>query len=445
MLLTGAYAIPAAHVELIGVGTNKPPSGPYRGFGRPEAAYIIERMVDLVARDLGLDPAEVRRRNFIPTDRFPYRTPLGFTYDSGNYAAALDRALALIEYDRWRQEQRRARERGRLLGVGIAVYVERAGSGLWESAAVSVEPNGHVIVRTGSTSHGQGHETTFAQIAAETLGVDPHGVLVQRGDTALVPRGVGTFGSRSTTIGGSALLVALDKIKAKATTIAAHLLEAAETDIEWNGTRLHVRGLPARGVTWEQVAAAAYDPTRLSRDIELGLHATGYFTLPGPVFPFGAYAAVVEVEGETGALRVLRLVAVDDAGRIINPLLAEGQVIGSTVQGLGQALIEEVRYDESGQLLTATFADYGLLRAAQIPQITSELLETPSPFNPLGAKGIGESGSIATPAAVANAVADALAPLGIAHLDPPFTGEKLWRIVQAAGEPLRSPGATAGS
>ncbi|MGQ0571725.1 MAG: xanthine dehydrogenase family protein molybdopterin-binding subunit [Armatimonadota bacterium] len=430
MLLTGAYAIPSAAVEMMGVATNKVPTGPYRGAGRPEAALIVERMIDLVARELDLDPVEVRRRNLIPSDGFPYQTPLGFTYDSGNYLRAMDKALALAEYDRWRAKQQQARAEGRLLGIGLAVYVERAGSGLWESAAVSVEPSGRVIVRTGSTTHGQGHETTFAQITADLLGLDPHSVVLVRGDSALVPRGVGTFGSRSTTIGGSALVVALDKIRAKATTIAARLLEAAEGDIEWNGDRLHVRGLPARAIVLQNVAAAAYDPARLPRDLEPGLSAFGYFSLPGPVFPSGVYIAVVEVERDTGQVHILKFVAVDDAGRIINPLLAEGQVLGSTVQGLGQALVEEVLYDADGQLQTGSFADYGLLRAAQVPPVVSEFVETLSPLNPLGAKGIGESGSIATPAAVANAVVDALAPLGIRHLDVPFTPAKLWRIIQ---------------
>ncbi|MBI3998463.1 MAG: molybdopterin-dependent oxidoreductase, partial [Armatimonadetes bacterium] len=432
MLLTGAYAIPAAEVELTGVATNKVPTGPYRGAGRPEAAYIVERMIDLVAAEVSLDPLEIRRRNFIPPDRFPYRTPLGFTYDSGNYTEALDRAAALFDYERWREEQRSARTEGRLIGIGTALYVERAGGGLWESAAVIVNPSGRVVVRTGSNSHGQGHQTSFAQIAADLLGLTPEAVVVEQGDSAVVPRGVGTFGSRSTTIGGSALVVALEKIRAKATSIAARLLEAAPEDIAWDGDRLHVRGSPERAVTFAQVAAAAYDPARL-RGIELGLDASGYFALPGPVFPFGAYMAAVEVDRETGQLHVLRFVAVDDAGRIVNPMLAEGQVFGSTIQGLGEALIEEVRYDETGQLATGTFMDYGLPRATDVPPLQSEFMETPSPFNPLGAKGIGESGTIATPATIANAVADALAPLGVRHVDVPFVPAKLWRIMARAG------------
>lgn len=431
MLLTGTYAIPTAAVELIGVATNKVPTGPYRGAGRPEATYIVERMMDIVSYELGLDPVEVRRRNFISPDRFPYRTPLGFVYDSGNYEGALDRALELAEYERWRKEQARAREQGRLLGIGVATYVERAGAQLWESASVRVEPSGRVIVRTGSSPHGQGHETIFSQIAAEALQIDPDAVIVEHGDSAVVPRGVGTFGSRSTTVGGSAVWIALEKIKAKVVKIAAHLLEASEEDIAWENGRLFVRGSPDRALTLAQVSAAAYQPGRLPLGMEMGLEAPGYFSLPGPVFPFGAYVAVVEVERETGEVRVLKLVAVDDAGRIVNPLLAEGQVIGATAQGLGQALVEEAVYDESGQLVTGSFADYGVLHAAQVPEVITAFLETPSPFNPLGAKGIGEAGSIAAPAAVANAVMDALKPLGVRHIDFPFTPEKIWREISA--------------
>lgn len=432
MLLTGAYTIPAASVKLVGVCTNKVPGGQYRGAGRPEAAYLVERMMDLVAGEMGLDPVEVRRRNLIPSESFPYRTPLGFVYDSGNYGRALDRACEIVEYDAWRDRQRLARAEGRLLGIGLALYVERAGSQFWESGACSVRPDGRVVVRTGSCSHGQGHETTFAQIAADALQVDPSAIVVEYGDTAVVPRGVGTFGSRSTAIGGSAVLVAVQKVKAKAGRIAAHLLEASEVDIEWTRGQLHVRGAPDRAVSWKQVAAAAYQPMRLPPDIEVGLDAATTFRLVGPVFPFGVYAAVVEIDRTTGHVHVLRLVAVDDAGTVVNPLLAEGQVIGAVAQGLGQVLAEQVIYDTEGQLLTATFSDYPMLRAHQVVDVTTEFLETPSPFNPLGAKGIGEAGTIGTPPAVANAVADALAPLGVRHVEMPLAPEKMWRLVRGA-------------
>lgn len=430
MLLVGAYAIPHASVEVLGVATNKVPTGPYRGAGRPEAAYLIERMVDLAARETGIDPVELRRRNTIPPDRFPYTTPLGFTYDSGNYAAALDRVCEVIDYGGARAEQEQARAAGRLRGVGIALYVERAGSQLWESAAVAVAPSGRVVVRPGSNPHGQGHETAFAQIAADALGIELDAVTVEHGDSAVVPRGVGTFGSRSITIGGSALLVALEKIRAQAAAIAAHLLEAAPADIEWGEGTLHVRGAPHRRVAFADVAAAAYQPGRLPRGMEMGLQASGVFALPGPVFPFGAYGAVVEIDADAGQVRLLRVAAVDDAGRIVNPLLAEGQVIGAIVQGLGQAFAEAFIYGDDGQALTASFLDYALLRAADAPAVHSEFQQTPSPINPLGAKGIGEAGTIGIPAAVANAVMDALAPLGIRQLDFPFTAARLWQVIQ---------------
>jgi len=435
MLLTGAYAIPAASVDTLGVATNKVPTGPYRGAGRPEAAYVVERMVDLAAAALRVDPLVIRRRNLIAPDRFPYRTPLGFVYDSGNYARAIDRAARLLEYDRWRDEQARGRKDGRLLGVGAALYVERAGSAVWESAAVSVTPAGRVVVRIGSTPNGQGHATIFSQIAAEMLQVDPESVTVEQGDSAVVPRGVGTFASRSTTIGGSALVGALEQVRAKAAAIAAHLLEAAPRDIEWAAGRLHVRGAPDRSVALAEVASAAYQPGRLPAGMEMGLDAQHVFRLPGPVFPFGVYAAVVEIDAQTGEVAIHRLVAVDDAGRIVNPLLAEGQVIGAAAQGLGQALCEEVVYGDDGQLLTATLLEYALVRAPHVPEVASELLDTASPLNPLGAKGIGEAGTIATPAAVANAVCDALAPLGIRHLDFPLTPRRIWQAILDARRP----------
>lgn len=366
MLITGAYAIPAAEVTITGARTNKVPTGPYRGAGRPEAAYLIERMADEAARELDLDPVEVRRRNLVRT--FPHDTPFGVTYDSGDYERCLDRAVELAEFDRFREGKRE----GHRIGFGIGMLIERSG-GLWESATVRREPDGRVVVRTGSSPHGQGHETTFAQIVADELGVDPAAVEIRWGDTQAGPAGVGTFGSRSTAMGGSAVLTAVRKLR------------------ELGGDE----------------AEATFES--------------------GITMSSGAYAAVVEIDPETGALTILRLAAVDDAGRIVNPLLAHGQVVGATAQGLGQVLVEEVRHDESGQLLTASFADYPLLTAWEMPELHSEFVETPSPLNPLGAKGVGEGGSIATPPAVANAVVDAL---GGAQVDPPFTGEKLWRMLQ---------------
>ncbi|HET7263165.1 MAG TPA: xanthine dehydrogenase family protein molybdopterin-binding subunit [bacterium] len=432
ILIINTYTTPAADVELIGVATTKPPTGPYRGAGRPEAVYMMERLVDLAAHATGLDPAEIRRRNFIAADRFPYRTPLGWVYDSGRFELCLERGLEAIGYGRWRKEQERARAEGRLLGIGIAAYVERAGTGLWEAAAITVSPDGRVVARMGSTPHGQGHETTFAQIAADALGVPPDRITVEHGDSAVVPRGVGTFGSRSITCGGSALWVAAQKIQEKAARIAAHLLEAAPTDLVRDGDRYAVRGAAARGVSFAEVAAAAYQPGRLPRDMELGLDASATFALPSPVFPSGAYVAVVEVEAETGAARILSLVAVDDGGRIVNPFLAEAQVVGAVAQGVGEVFLEEAVYDEAGQPLTTTFGEYAMPRAANTPSVHGVFVETPSPWNPLGAKGVGEAGSIAAPPAVANAVMDALAPLGITHLDLPLRPERLWRAIRDA-------------
>ncbi len=431
MLMTGAYAIPHAHVVLLGVATNKVPTGPYRGAGRPEAAYLVERMAELVARELHEDPVAFRMRHLVQPDAFPYRNPLGFVYDSGDYPRALERLRELVAYDRWREEQKRARANGRLVGVGVAFYVERAASQLWESAGVVVEPTGRVVVRTGSVPHGQGHETSFAQIAADLLQVHPDDVLVQYGDTNLLGRSIGTFGSRSTTLGGSAIVVAAEKIREKAKRIAAHLLEASPDDLEWQDGRIWVRGVPDRVVSWREVAAAAYQPHRLPPDLEMGLEAVGYFAIPRPVFPYGAYGAVVEVDPETGEVKVLKLVAVDDAGRIVNPLLAEGQISGSVVQALGQAFTEAFEYDDQGQPLASSLAEYGVPRALHAPPLVSEFLETPSPLNPLGAKGLGEAGTIGAPPAIANAVLDALEPFGVRHLDFPFTGERVWRALQS--------------
>jgi aerobic carbon-monoxide dehydrogenase large subunit len=394
MLITGAYRIPAAAVELVGMATTKVPTGPYRGAGRPEAAFLIERMVDLAARELGLEPLEVRRLNFVPPDAFPYETPMGWTYDSGNFGRCLDAALELAQLERWVEERERARAEGRVVGIGVGMYIERAG-GLWESADVRIEPQGRVVVRTGSSPHGQGHETTFAQIAADELGVDPEAVEIRWGDSGEVPPGIGTFASRSVAMGGSALVVA-----------ARELRERAQ----------------AAGLSLPELVGA-----------EGGVEASARFS-SGLVFASGAYVAVVEIERATGRLQVLSLAAVDDSGTIVNPLLAEGQVLGATVQGLGQCLVEEAVHDDEGQLRTASFADYSLLTAAELPPVESRLVSTPSPLNPLGAKGIGEGGAIATPAALANAVADALAPFGVRHVDPPFTPAKLWRLLS---EPAR--------
>jgi carbon-monoxide dehydrogenase large subunit len=384
MLLTGCYAIPAAAVELVGVCTTKVPTGPYRGAGRPEAALVIERLADLAARELGIDPVELRRRNAISAESFPYATPLGFTYDSGDYEGALDAALALAGYDELCEKQERARTEGRLAGVGLALYVERVGPG-WETAAVRVEIDGRIVVRTGSSPHGQGHETTFAQIAADALRVDPRAVEVRWGDSFEIPEGMGTFASRSVTVGGSALLLACREAR-----------------------------------------------SRIDGGEHLPLEASARFELPGPVFSFGCYVASVEIDRTTGEVTLHKVIAVDDCGRVVNPLLAEGQVVGAAVQAVGECLFEQVGYDTDGQPLAINLYEYHLPTALSAPPVVGELRETPSPWNPLGAKGVGEGGSIGTPAAVANAVADALAPLGIHHVDMPFTASRVWEAMEAA-------------
>lgn len=383
-LLTGCYDIASATVDVVGVCTNKVPTGPYRGAGRPEAALVIERLVELAAHELGIDPIELRRRNVIPRDAFPYENALGFTYDSGDYEGALDAALELARYNELQADAERARAAGGLAGVGVALYVERVGPG-WETASVHVREDGHVVVRTGSSPHGQGHETTFAQIAADALGIDPAGIEVRYGDSFEIPEGMGTFASRSVTVGGSALVLAAREARER--------LDAGE---------------------------------------RAPVETASRFELPGPVFSFGAYVAAVEIERDTGEVTITRIVAVDDCGRVINPLLADGQVVGAVVQAVGEVLYEEVGYDEHGQPLAVNLYDYHVPTSQDVPPILSELRETPSPWNPLGAKGVGEGGSIGTPAAVANAVADALAELGIRHLNPPFTPSRVWTAIRNA-------------
>ncbi len=384
MLMCGVYDIQVADVEVVGSRTNKVPTGPYRGAGRPEAAYFVEATVDVAARELGIDPLELRRRNLIR--EFPYETALGWTYDSGDYGRCLDRAVELVEPERRSDEER-------VVGTGFGMYVERAG-GLFEGADAELLPDGRLLVRSGSSPHGQGHDTTFAQIAAERFGVGIEDVELRFGDSKEVPRGVGTFASRSVAMGGSAVMQAVDALKEKCDAAAARL---------------------GRSMSLRELAEA-----------EPGLQASARFESE-LVFSSGAYGAVVEIERATGRLRVLRVVAVDDAGTIINPLLAEGQVIGGTAQGLGECLVEEAVYDEEGNPTFASFVGYSLLTAAEMPPVIAAFVETPSPLNPLGAKGIGEGGAIGTPAAVANAVADAL---GGARIDPPFSEDKLWRALR---------------
>ncbi len=439
-LLTGPYRIPAARYELTSVFTNAMATAPYRGAGRPEATYLLERTMDAVARECGLDPAEVRRRNLIRPEEFPYKAPSGLVYDSGQYEAALDRALELADYKRLRDVQRRAREEGRYLGIGFSTFMETAGVGPsklipilgWESGTVRVEPSGTITVLTGTSPHGQGLETAFAQIVADLLGVPMEDVAVLHGDTAAVAAGVGTFGSRSISVGGPAIAGAVEKLLDKARRIAAALLEAAPEDVVWEPGRFGVRGTPGRAVTLAEVADAAYADKALPTGTEPGLEATTVWDPTNFTFPSGTHVAVVEVDADTGAVRLLRLIAVDDCGRVINPLLVDGQIHGGLAQGIGQALWEHIVYDEAGQCLTASLMDYAIAKPDMLPFYDLDRIETPSPVNPLGAKGCGEAGAIGSPPAVVNAVIDALMPFGVTHLDMPLTPARVWAAIQQA-------------
>ena len=430
---TGVYDIPAVEIEATCVYTNTTPVAAYRGAGRPEAAYYIERMMDIIADELGLDPAEVRRRNFIPPHAFPYRTATGELYDSGEYDKALTKALELAGYDSLREEQRRLRDQNSniLIGIGISCYVEMCGFGPYDSAIVRVDPSGNVTVFTGISPHGQGQETTFAQIVADTLGVDYEKIIVRHGDTRETPQGMGTMGSRGLVVGGSALVKAVDKIRQKATKIAAHILEAAPEDIEVLNGKYQVRGVPSRSVTFAEIADRAYSDD-LPEGMEPGLESVDFFKPPELVYPFGAHVAVVEIDKDTGVIHLRDYVSVDDCGRRISPMLVEGQVHGGLAQGISQALYEAVVYDSQGQLLTGTLMDYNVPRATQLPSFRTDKTETPTPHNPLQAKGIGEAATIGSTPAVANAVVDALEPFSIRHIDMPFWPEKIWRIINSS-------------
>jgi carbon-monoxide dehydrogenase large subunit len=431
---SGVYEIPRIRYEANCVVTNTTPLGAYRGAGRPEAAAMIERAMDMLAGELGMDPAELRRRNLIPADRFPHTTAGGATYDSGEYARALDAVLDLAGYPALRAEQARRRDAGDRvqLGIGLAVYVEVTAAGIGpEWGGVAIQEDGSVLVRCGTTSFGQGHETSLAQIAAEQLGVPLEQVRVVHSDTDAVARGNGTVGSRSMQHGGSAVHEAAGSVRDKARDLAAHLLEASPQDIVFREGRVGVAGVPERALTWARLAAAATDAAQRPEGMTAGLSAENDFAGEGS-FPFGAHCAVAEVDTETGDARLTRFFAVDDCGRIINPLLAEGQVHGGIGQGVGQALYEEVVFNADGNPLTASLLDYQIPSANEIPEVTTGTTETPSPHNPLGAKGIGESGTIGSTPAVQNAVIDAVAHLGVRHVDMPVTPERLWNAIREA-------------
>ncbi len=447
-MLSGAYRIPNIHGQVLGVYTNTGMVDAYRGAGRPEATYAVERAVDLLARELELDPVEVRRKNFIPPDAFPYDPAgllAGLKYDTGDYNKALARALQMVGYDDFRLDQEAARAEGRYLGIGLSTYAEICGvapsawaggqgfgAGLWESANVRVHLTGKVVVSTGSHSHGQGHETTMAQVAASELGVPVEDVTVEFGDTLGTPFGYGTYGSRSGAVGAVAVYNALQRIKQKARRIAAHMLEVAPDDVEYEDGKAFVKGSPATAKTIQEIAAAAAVAYDLPEGEEPFLDDTAYYDPPNCTFPFGTHIAVVEVEADTGEVKLQRYVAVDDLGKVINPLIVDGQVQGGIAQGVAQALWEGAAYDENGQLVTSSLMEYAVPKADFFPRMELDRTETPTDVNPLGVKGAGETGTIASTAAVANAVMDALAPLGIRHVDMPLTPERVWRAMQAA-------------
>ena len=434
-MLGGVYTIREIACRGRSIVTNATPVAPYRGAGRPEAAALIERAMDLVAAELGMDAVEVRRKNLIPADAFPYESASGTVYDIGDYAKALDEALRIAGMDALRAEQAARRARGDHveLGIGLATYVEITSFMSKEFGAVEVATDGTVTVHTGTSPHGQGHETAFAQIASAVLGVPFTSVRVVHSDTGVVRRGAGTWGSRSLQAGGSSVLERSEEVVAKARTLAAHLLEVDEADITVGEGGLEVAGAPTRAITWPELASAAADRARLPAGMEPGLRAEGVYREPASTFPFGTHIAVVEVDTETGDVRLVRHIAVDDCGRILNPMLVEGQVHGGLGQGIAQALYEEVRYDDSGNPMTGNLTTYLMPSAAEFPWFETARTETPTPVNPLGAKGIGESATIGSTPAIQNAVVDALAPFGVRHLDLPLSPERVWAALHPPG------------
>ncbi|MFM1650552.1 xanthine dehydrogenase family protein molybdopterin-binding subunit [Brevibacillus sp. B_LB10_24] len=446
LMVTGAYTIPQAAVVTYGVYTNTTPTDAYRGAGKPEATFQIERAVDLFAREIGMDPVEVRRKNMVQKEAFPYSNPMGCVYDSGDYHLTLDKALKMIGYEELRQEQEELRKQGRYIGIGVSTYVELCGfgpskvagaigfqGGVWENSTVRVHPSGKVNVYTGTSPHGQGTETSFSQVVAEKLGIPMEDVEIIHGDTQSISMGWGTYGSRTTAVGGAAVAIATDRVIEKAKKIAAHELEVAEEDLEFSAGVFQVAGVPGQARTFQEMAKSANFAWNLPEGMEPSLEAQSFFDPSNFVYPFGAHICVVEVDGNTGQVELKRYVAVDDVGRVINPMLAEGQVHGGIAQGVGQALWEGAVYGENGQLLSGTFMDYTMPKARFFPTIETAFTETPSPVNPLGAKGIGETGTTAAPPAVANAVMDALRPFGVKDLDMPLTPEKVWKAMRNGG------------
>jgi carbon-monoxide dehydrogenase large subunit len=441
-VVTGSYQIPVAHAEVDAYFTNKAPGGiAYRcSFRVTEASYAIERAMDILADELGLDAAELRRRNFIGKDQFPYASALGFTYDSGDYHQTLAKALDTIGYQDLLKEQAEKRMRGELMGIGLSTFTEVVGAGpskhfdilgikMFDSAEIRIHPTGAGIVRAGTKSQGQGHETTWAQIVAEELGLDPQTIMVEEGDTDTAPYGLGTYASRSTPTAGAAIAMAARRIRDKARRIAAHLLEVGEADVEWKDYKFQVKGVPSKTVTMKDVAFAAY--TNPGQN-EPGLEATHYYDPPNMTFPSGAYVAVVDIDPGTGEVKVRRFLAVDDCGTVINPLVVEGQIHGGLTEGFAIAFMQEIQYDSEGNNLNTNFTDYLLPTSLETPRWETANTVTPSPHHPIGAKGVGESPNVGSPAAFVNAVIDALTPLGVRHIDMPITRDKVWRAIRDA-------------
>jgi aerobic carbon-monoxide dehydrogenase large subunit len=427
----GSYQIQHCLVEVVAVFTNTTPTGPYRGAGRPESVLNIERLVDKAARDLGIDRLEIRRKNFIRPDQFPYRSGVGVEYDSGDYEKSLSEALKLSRYDLLLRQRDEARARGEFVGVGVSTFVEPSGGAGFESGTVRIERTGEITVLTGSSSHGQGHETSYAQVIADKMRVSMDHVAIRHGDTVAIQQGVGTFGSRSMVMGGGSMTLAAERVIQKARRIAAHLVEAAPEDMVQADGGFAVAGVPEKTVTWRQIAAAAHSG-RLPAGMEPGLQETAFFDPKREAWGFGAHIALVRIDRDTGRLSIEKLVLVDDCGVIVNPMIVEGQVHGGVAQGLGEALREQMLFGEDGQALTGTLMNYAVMRAGDMPELIMGETVTPNPFNPLGVKGVGEAGTNGCPPAVANAVMDALAPLGIDHVDMPYTAPKLWALIRKA-------------
>ena len=444
LMLSGPYKIPNIYCKVIAPFTNTTPVDAYRGAGRPEATYAVERAVDLFAQEIGMDPAEVRKINFIPPFEDGYEVATTVSYDSGNYIASFERALEMVGYTDFRKEQQEARDKGKLLGIGLSAYVEICGAapsavagtlgaraGLWESANVRIHMTGKVSVFTGASSHGQGHETAFAQLVSSELGIPVEDIDVIHGDTSQIQMGTGSFGSRSAAVGGGAIHMSTQKIKEKAKKLAAHILEASEEDIEFEDGKLFVRGAPTEGKTIQEIALASYYYTEdIPEGMEPGMEAMSFFDPKNFTWPGGTHIAVVEIEEATGEVTLLRYIAVDDVGNVINPLIVDGMVHGGAAQGVGQALQEEAIYDGTGQLLTGSMMDYAVPRATDLPMYELDRTVTPTPVNPMGVKGAGETATIAGSPAVINAVVDALSPYGVKHIDMPAKAEKVWRIIR---------------